>query len=114
MVESKSISSSLIWKFIERFSVQIIQFIVSIVIARILLPEEYGVMAILNIFITICTTIVQSGLAQYLIQKNEVDSTDYSTVLLSSIVIAFTLYTIVFVFSPVIATYFDYKELPKC
>ena len=113
MLDSKSISSSLIWKFLERFSVQIIQFVVSIVIARILLPEEYGVMAILNIFITICTTLVQSGLAQYLIQKDEIESSDYSTVLFSSLVIAMGLYLFLFILSPTVATYFDYRELPK-
>lgn len=112
MEKSRSISASLIWKFIERFSVQVIQFIVSIVIARILLPEEYGVMAILNIFISISSAIVQSGLSQYLIQKKEVCSNDYSTVLVSSIILSILIYSLLYFFSPYIGSYFRIEELP--
>lgn len=111
MAKGNSVSSSLVWKFIERVSVQLVQLIVSIVIARILLPEQYGVMAILNIFISISATIVQSGLAQYLIQKENVTKKDYSTVLTCSFSIALVLYLVIFIAAPYLAVYFDYPEL---
>lgn len=111
MGKSTSITSSLVWKFSERFSVQIVQFVVSIIIARILLPEQYGAMAILNIFITISSTIVQSGLSQYLIQKKDVDTRDYSTVLWSSFIISIIIYGILFFTAPYIAQFFKLREL---
>lgn len=110
--KSRSITASLIWKFLERFSVQVIQFMVSIVIARILVPEEYGVMAILNVFISISSAIVQSGLSQYLIQKKCISSTDYSTVLISSMLISILLYSLIYLCSPYIGSFFKMEELP--
>ena len=111
MPGSSSISSSLTWKFFERFSVQIVQFIVSIVIARILLPEQYGVMAILNIFIIISSSIVQSGLGQYLIQKESIGDKDYSVVLFCSLMLAIILYVLLFVTAPLISLFFKMPEL---
>ena len=106
-----SISSSLTWKFFERFSVQIVQFVVSIIIARILLPEQYGVMAVLNIFIIISSSIVQSGLGQYLIQKENISNKDYSVVLFCSLILALILYTLLFITAPLISQFFKMPEL---
>lgn len=111
MPGSSSISSSLIWKFFERFSVQIVQFIVSIVIARILLPEQYGAMAILNVFIVLGSSIVQSGLGQYLIQKQDIKERDYSTVLLCSLILATVLYVLLYLTAPLISVFFKLSEL---
>ena len=63
-----SIVNSLIWKFLERGGVQVTQFVVSVIIARLLLPTEYGAVALLMIFISIATVFVQSGLNTALIQ----------------------------------------------
>ena len=95
-----NITQSLVWKFLERFSVQFVQFFVSIIIARLLMPEEYGIMAILSIFITLSATIVQSGLGAALIQKKEVSVEDFSTVLYYSLSLAFLLYILLFFLSP--------------
>ena len=74
--------SSLIWKFLEKSGTQGIQFILQIILARLLLPEDYGVVAIVTVFITIANVFVQSGFNTALIQKKTVDDTDYSSVFL--------------------------------
>ena len=108
-----NITQSLVWKFLERFSVQFVQFFVSIIIARLLMPEEYGIMAILSIFITLSATIVQSGLGAALIQKKEVSVEDFSTVLYYSLSLAFLLYILLFFLSPHIALFFKQAQLEK-
>ena len=77
---SNAIISSLIWKFLERGGVQVIQFVVSILIARILSPHDYGSVALLTIFISVATVFVQSGLSTAIIQKKDADELDYSSV----------------------------------
>ena len=73
------------WRFGERITAQAISFIVSIVLARILLPEEYGIVAIVNIFIAIANVLVTSGLGTSLIQKKEADELDFSTIFYAGI-----------------------------
>lgn len=72
--------SSLFWKLMERGGTQGIQFIVQIVLARLLLPEEYGLIALVTIFITLANVFVQSGFNTALIQKKDADEVDFSSV----------------------------------
>lgn len=102
-----SVIKSLIWKFAERCGAQISSFVVSMVLARILLPEEYGVLSVLLIFITLSQVVVQSGLGTALIQKKEVDNKDYSSVFYISIALSVILYGILYVCSPFIAEFFN-------
>lgn len=62
-------TSGMIWKFAERFVAQGVSFVVSMVLARILMPEDYGAVAIINLFITIADVFLSSGLNTSLIQK---------------------------------------------
>ena len=102
-----SIKGALLWKFCERFGVQAVQFVVSIIIARLLDPSEYGVMAIMAIFISLATTVIQSGWGAALIQRKNVTETDYSTVFYYSLTFAGVLYTVLFVSANVISEYFN-------
>lgn len=104
---------SLIWKFTERGSVQIIQFVVSIIIARIVDPDAYGVIAILTVFISIATVFVQSGLGSALIQKKDVDDTDFSSVFYYSLILATICYVILFVTSPFIEAFYGTPRLSE-
>lgn len=110
-MSNPSIAGALIWKFLERGGIQVTQFIVSIVIARLLLPSAYGAVAILMIFISIATVFVQSGLNTALIQKKDADDTDISSVFLYSLVIASTLYLILFFSADAIASFFRLPQL---
>lgn len=69
MSENKAVASNFIWRFSERCGAQIVTFIVSIVLARILAPEDYGQIALITVFITIMQVFVDSGLGTALIQK---------------------------------------------
>ena len=96
-----------IWKFSERITAQLVSIIVSIVLARLLMPDDYGVVAIVSIFFVFCNVIIDGGLNTALIQKKEVDSSDYATVLTASMVLAAFLYLLLFLFSPQIASAYN-------
>ena len=78
--------SNLFWKFGERISSQLVSFIVSIVLARLLSPTEYGTISLILIFITIAEVFVTSGFGSALIQKLDADNIDFSSVFYVNIV----------------------------
>lgn len=102
-----SVMSNLIWKLMERGGTQGIQFIIQIVLARILLPEDYGVVAILAIFISLANVFVQGGLNMALIQKKDSDEKDFSSVFYLTLGIATFLYFVLFSISPFIAKFYQ-------
>lgn len=99
--------SGVIWSAAERFSVQGIQFILSFVIARQLLPSDYGLIAMLTIFMAIAQAFIDSGFSNALIQKQSCSQTDYSTVFYFNIIIGLLVYIILVLFSPLIASFYD-------
>lgn len=106
----EAVISSLFWKLMERCGTQGIQFVVQIVLARLLLPEDYGMISLIAIFITIANVFVQCGFSTALIQKKNVSEIDFSSVLYLNLCVATILYIALFFISPVIADF--YKE-PK-
>ena len=80
MKENRVVFSNLIWRFAERCGAQIVTLIVSIVLARILLPEDYGTISLITVFTTILQVFVDSGLGTALIQKKDADDLDFSSV----------------------------------
>lgn len=105
--------SGVIWKFGERVSAQAVNFIVSIILARLLLPEDYGLIALVTVFITICNKIVVSGFATSLIQKKDADNLDFSTVFYFSLAVAAVLYTGLFFAAPFIAEFYSAESDPE-
>ena len=73
-------TNGVLWSAIERFSVQGIQFVLSIIIARLLLPSDYGLIAMLSIFLSVAQSFIDSGFSNALIQKQNCTEVDYSTV----------------------------------
>ena len=102
-----SVLSSLFWKSLERGGVSGVQFIVQIILARLLLPEDYGIIALIVVFIAISQTFVQSGLGTALIQKKEVTDEDYSSVFYLSLGVALVFYGILFLAAPFIAAFYN-------
>ena len=88
----KSIIKNLFWKVSERFGAQIVSLIVLIVLARILTPEDFGLIALVTIFITIAEVFVTSGFGNALIQKKNVDILDYSSVFFFNIIMSVFIY----------------------
>jgi len=105
------IITSLIWRFMERGGTYGIQFIVQIVLARLLMPEDYGLVALVTIFITIANVFVQKGFNTALIQKKEVDEVDYASVFYISLIVSGILYVLLFFSAPYISTFYNRPQL---
>ena len=102
---------NLFWKFIERMGVQGIQFIVQIVLARILLPQDYGLISLVAIFISIANVFVQSGFNTALIQKKDADELDFSSVFYLSLGVATIIYILIFFGAPLVSNFYREPEL---
>lgn len=98
--------SNFIWRFAERCGAQLVTFIVSIVLARILTPSDYGTIALVTVFTTILQVFIDSGLSTALIQKKDADDLDFSSVFYFNFVICIILYLIMFVSAPFIADFY--------
>ena len=109
--QRKDVVINLLWKLFERVGAQIVTLIVSIILARSLLPDDFGLIALITIFITISNVFIQSGLGTALIQKKSSDSIDFSTVFFVSLSIATLIYIILFLVAPFIASFFNLPEL---
>lgn len=103
--------SGVLWSCVERFSVQGIQFVIMVIMARILLPSDYGMIGMLAIFIAIAQTLIDSGFSNALIQKKDRSEIDYSTVFYFNIAVGIVLYFILFFSSPLIARFYNTPEL---
>lgn len=110
---SNSIASSMVFKTLERYSVLVIQMIVQIVVARILSPSDYGVVAMMSVFISVASIFINNGFNMAVIQKKEADSKDFGTALLLNFVIGLFFYFVLFACSPLIADFYNQKELEK-
>lgn len=102
-----SVITSLIWKFLERIGTQGVQFVVAIVLARLLSPTDFGLIALVTVFIAIANVFVQSGLNTALIQKKNADNIDFSTVFYASLGLAGIIYGILFFGAPLIAKFYN-------
>ena len=99
------------WRFAERSGAQGVSFIVSMVLARILSPEDYGVIALVTVFTTILQVFVDSGLGNALIQKQDADDVDFSTVFFFNVTVCCILYAAVFIAAPLIARFYNNDSL---
>lgn len=106
-VESNKLLKNFIWRFAERCGAQLVTFIVSIVLARILAPEDYGKIALITVFTTILQVFVDSGLGTALIQKKNADELDFSSVFYFNFVVCIILYIGVFLAAPFIAQFYN-------
>ncbi|MBE6903287.1 MAG: lipopolysaccharide biosynthesis protein [Ruminococcaceae bacterium] len=106
-----SVVINFIWRFMERCGAQLVTFVVSIVLARLLDPEVYGTVALVTVFTTILQTFVDSGLGNALIQKKDADDLDFSSVFYVNIVFCTVLYIGICLASPLIASFYERPEL---
>jgi len=109
-IKSK-VLSALFWKLMERGGTQGIQFIVQIVLARLLLPKDYGMIALITVFIAVASVFVQSGFNNALIQKKNIDELDLSSVFYLSLFVAGILYVLLFFTAPFIAGFYNEPKL---
>ena len=105
------ITTSLFWKILENGGSQGVQFVVSVLLARLLSPPEYGIVAIVLIFTTIANVLVQNGFSSALIQKQNADDLDFSSVLIFNVFLSILIYILLFFISPIIAEIYNRPEL---
>jgi O-antigen/teichoic acid export membrane protein len=103
--------AGILWSATERLGQQAIQFIIIIIIARILSPGDFGLIGMLALFIAIATTFLDSGFGNALIQDQKTGQTDYSTVFYFNILVGVIVYLILFFSAPLIASFYQRPEL---
>jgi teichuronic acid exporter len=99
------------WSVINQFSVQLISFLGNILIARQLTPDDYGLVAMLAIFMGIAWNFTESGFADFLIRKQDADKKDFATIFIHNITFALLLYGLLYISAPYISHYFERQEL---
>jgi O-antigen/teichoic acid export membrane protein len=99
--------NGVIWSSIDRFTTQGIQFVFSILIARLLLPSDYGVVAMLGIFLGVAGCFVDSGFGTALVRKIDRTEVDFSTVFYFNIIVSVLCYALLWIASPYIASFYD-------
>lgn len=103
-------TSGLVWTFSQQFGNQIVGFVVSMILARILMPEEFGLIGMIAIFISIGKALVDSGLTQSLIRSKDLDQEDFSTVFFFNLIASTIVYALIFFLAPLIANFY-YRDV---
>lgn len=112
-VTGQQFANNAIWKFFEMIVQKFVGLIISTVLARMLLPEAYGIVALTTVFITFSDIFILNGFNVALIRKEQTTENDYATVMMMSLLFALVLYVIFFVYAPVLAVFYNSPELVK-
>lgn len=110
-MNNKNIVNNFVWRFAERCGAQVVTLIVSIVLARILSPSDFGTVSLVMVFTTIMQVFVDSGLGTALIQKKDADDLDFSSVFYFNLVVCLILYIGMFVAAPYISCFYNDSSL---
>ena len=111
MINSNKIVKNFIWRFAERCGARAVSFIVSIVLARLLVPDVYGTIALVTVFTTILNVFIDSGMGNALIQKKNADDLDFSTVFYFNMAMCIVLYIAMFFFAVPISQFYHDESL---
>ena len=111
MTERKTVVSNILWRLAERGGTQAVSFLVSLVLARLLTPEDYGVVSLVTVFTAILTLFVDGGFSSALIQNQKTDQTDYSTVFYFNLFVSVILYGCMYMAAPWIAVFYAQPSL---
>lgn len=103
----KQALSGMFWSSLKQFSSQGIGFVVSVILARLLLPAEFGLIAMLGIFVGIGTALINGGLTISLIRSQNLDDEDYSTVFFFNLIGSVIIYVVVFITAPFISAFYE-------
>lgn len=104
---NNQVVSGLFWKFAERILAQGTSFLISVILARLMMPEDYGIVAIVLVFISIANVFITQGFSQALIQKKDASELDFTTVFYCSLAVSVALYFLLFFSAPYIAAFYE-------
>lgn len=107
----QKVISGVFWRSMERFGTQVMGFVVSIILARLLDPKDFGTITLVTVFIALAGVFVQGGFGTALIQKKDVTDADYNSVFYLSLVVALMLYGVLYISSPWIANFYNEPAL---
>lgn len=99
------------WSAIDNITQHLVTFVVGIVLARLLSPEDYGLLGIIAIFTAVCQTLINGGFSIALIRKKDATNDDYNTVFIVNLIMSLLLYGVIFICAPLIAEFFKREEL---
>ncbi|MCM1076578.1 MAG: lipopolysaccharide biosynthesis protein [Bacteroides sp.] len=100
-----------VWSGVDRIGNMCLQFGVNLILARLLLPSDFGAIGMIEIFIVVSQVLIDGGFTSSLIQKKTPTQADYSTIFLWNLIVSAVLYTILFICAPIIASFYDLPEL---
>ena len=103
--------SNMLWRFMERIGAQAVAFIIEIILARLIAPEAFGIVALVAVFTSILQVFVDSGLGNALIQKKDADDLDFSSVFYFNMAMCIVLYGLMFAAAPFIAGFYNMPDL---
>lgn len=103
--------AGLIWQYAEKCGTQVVSFVVSIILARLLTPADYGLIGLITVFISIALVFARSGMGQALVQKKDANDEDFSTVFYFSFTVSVILYFVLFFTAPLIAGFYHEAKL---
>lgn len=107
----KKTISGLLWSFGDMIGNQGVQFIIQIILARLLAPEDFGLIGMILVFVALSNSLVDSGFTQALIRDQKADQTDYSTVFYFNLAVSIVIYVLLFLSAPLISTFFEQPQL---
>lgn len=107
----EKVINGMVWKFSEKIGVQLMQFVIQVVLARLLTPGDFGTIAIITVFIMIANVLVQYGFTMALVQRKDVNALDYSTVFYINLLISTVMYILLFVFAPSVSRIYSDPHL---
>lgn len=105
-IKSKTLKG-LFWTFAEQFGGRLVGFVVQILLARLMMPEDYGVIGIVLVFINVCNVFVESGFGKALVQKKDADDLDFSSVFYINLAVVTLLYVLLYIAAPYIAAFYE-------
>ncbi|KKE79858.1 lipopolysaccharide biosynthesis protein [Bacilli bacterium] len=109
----KKTLNGLIWSFVDLMANQGIQFIIMIILARLLLPEHFGLLGMVMIFVALSQTVVDSGFSQALIREKNVERIDYSTTFIVNIVFSIFIYTLIYFIAPLVSQFYSESQITR-
>lgn len=98
--------NGMLWQFLQKVSGQLVSFVISVILARLLTPSDYGLVGLAGMFLYLMSVFSNGGLGQALIQKKNADTEDYNTMFVTQLTFASMLYVIIYFLAPFFASFF--------
>ena len=105
------VAKGAVWTLLEKLSTQVVGFVVSMILARLLTPDDYGTVALTTIFFAVAGVLVDGGFGNALIQKKDADDLDFNSVFYLNVCVSLVVYVVLFLVAPSIARFYQTPEL---